>query len=144
MIKNLLLPALSAIALTCAPAMADGDDHDHSTYGPNGGRVLHQVHPHAELLVTKERKLQFTFLSHSGKAIAPKGQSIVVICGQRSNPVKMSFAPQGKSLISDKSLPEGKQVPTVISMKMSPSQKATIIRLNLKPEDYRNGHAKKE
>ena len=107
-------------------------DHDHARMtGPNGGKVLHDVHPHAELFVTKDRKLQITFLTGKGKATAPGNQSISVICGKRTSPTRMKFARKGNSFLSDKALPKGLLIPTVIQIRMSPKTKSTIIRLNL-------------
>lgn len=107
-------------------------DHDHARMaGPNGGKVLHDVHPHAELFVTKDRKLQVTFLTGKGKATAPGNQSISVICGKRTSPTRMKFARKGNSFLSDKALPKGLLIPTVIQIRMSPKTKSTIIRLNL-------------
>ena len=89
-------PAFLAALCLCAfiqPGWAEKGDkkHDHDHHharmaGPNGGRVLHEVHPHAELLVTKDRKLQLTFLTEKGKATAPKEQTMTVICGKRTSP----------------------------------------------------------
>ena len=71
-------PFLAALCLGALiqPGWTGNEDkkHDHRharKAGPNGGRVLHEVHPHAELLVTKDRKLQITFLTAKGKATAP-------------------------------------------------------------------------
>ena len=113
-------------------------DHDHhhaKMVGPNGGRVLHEVHPHAELLVTKDRKLQLTFLTEKGKATVPGEQTMTVICGKRTSPTRMSFARKGNSFLSDKALPKGLRIPTVIQIKMAPGKKSTIIRLNLNLKD---------
>ncbi|NNM30033.1 MAG: hypothetical protein HKO57_10950, partial [Akkermansiaceae bacterium] len=69
---------------------ADAHDHD-SIPGPNGGKVLHEVDPHVELLVTKDRKIQITILDEDGKAAAPGKQDIFVVCGNRSAPTRMKF-----------------------------------------------------
>ena len=107
-------------------------DHHHARMaGPNGGKVLHDVHPHAELFVTRDRKLQVTFLTGKGKATAPGKQSISVICGKRTSPTRMKFARKGNSFLSDKALPKGLLIPAVIQIRMSPKAKSTIIRLNL-------------
>ena len=39
------------------------------------------------------------------------------------------------SFLSDKALPKGLLIPTVIQIKMTPGEKSTIIRLNLNLED---------
>lgn len=109
-----------------------GHHHHHAAMaGPHGGKVLHDVHPHAELFVTRDRKLQITFLTGKGKATAPGKQSISVICGKRTSPTRMKFARKGNSFLSDKALPKGLLIPTVIQIRMSPKAKPTIIRMNL-------------
>ena len=44
---------------------ADHEGHDHAkkVAGPNGGKVIMNVEPHFELFVTRERKIQISFLS---------------------------------------------------------------------------------
>lgn len=135
---------LTLVACLCAPfALAEDKkehdhdhDHDHAKItGPNKGRILHEVDPHAELFVTKDRKLQVTFVDHDGKAIAPGEQSISVICGKRTAPTRMKFEKKGGSLLSDKALPDGMLIPTVLQIKMAPSAKSTVIRLNLNLEE---------
>jgi ABC-type nickel/cobalt efflux system permease component RcnA len=144
--RTLVSSAAALAALTClsisSVKAAEDDDHEHHHHhatmaGPNGGKVLHEVEPHAELLVTKNRKLQITFLNEDGKADAPGKQSISVICGKRSQPTRMKFALKGKSFLSDKALPAGLNIPTVVQIKMGPKEKATIIRLNLNLENCR-------
>lgn len=110
-------------------------DHDHKMAGPNGGKILHEVDPHAELLVTKDRKLQLTFVNHDGKPIKLGGQSASGICGKRTSPTRLKFAEKGNSLVSDKAIPKGMLIPTVLQVKMGKDAKTKIIRLNLNLED---------
>lgn len=127
---------LALVALAAAHEKdKDGHKHEHALAGPNGGKVLLEVHPHAELFVTKDRKLQLTFIDHHGKTIAPKDQSVTVVCGQRTDPTRLSFAKHGDSLVSDKPLPEGLLIPTVLQFKMTPDAKTTTVRLNLNLEE---------
>jgi hypothetical protein len=117
----------------------DHDDHKHEEaehkghelVGPNKGKVLHQVEPHAELFVTKDRKIKITFLDDHGKVVAAKDQKVTVVCGKRSSPTKLTFKKDGDSLLSEKSLPDGKMIPTVLQIKVTPEAKTTVIRLNL-------------
>ena len=141
--KRTLTFLTAACYLSLAPLPADEKDHKHDhdhhhhddLEGPNKGKILHEVDPHAELFVTKDRKLQITFLDHKGKAVAPKEQTISVICGKRTAPPRMSFAKKGSSFVSDKALPEGKNIPTVLQIKMKPDTKTTMNRFNLNLED---------
>lgn len=135
--KTITLAAFAALAATPL-SLAEPekhDDHDHAKMvGPNKGKVLHEVHPHAELFVTKDRKLQFTFLTGKGKAAALGEQKIAVVCGKRAKPTRLKFTAKGNSLVSDVALPAGILIPTVIQIKMDPKKKPTIIRLNLNLE----------
>lgn len=147
-LTRIIVPAAATIAaLAClslsnlqAAEKDDADKHDHdhdhaAMAGPNGGKVLHEVEPHAELFVTKDRKLQITFLKEDGKADKPGKQTISVICGKRNKPTRMKFAVKGTAFLSDKALPAGMHIPTVLQIKMTPEEKASIIRLNLNLED---------
>ena len=142
-LKTNALIAVATSFLLGSVAMAEQDKHDHdhehahehAISGPNGGRVLHDVDPHAELFVTKDRKIQITFLDAEGKAVAPGNQSISVICGKRSSPTRMSFAKEGSSFLSDKALPAGMNIPTVVQIKMTPDGKKETIKLNLNLEE---------
>lgn len=134
--KTNLLVAIAASLILSPVAMAEKDDHDHdhAMAGPNGGRVLHEVNPHAELLVTKDRKLRVTFLNEKGKPIAAGNQSIAAVCGKRTAPTKMKFSKKGNSFLSDKPLPKGMNIPAVVQIRMKAGGKKTNIRLNLNLE----------
>ena len=137
--KTTLMLAAAASLFVGPIAVAEKDDHDHDHHhamvGPNGGRVLHEVVPHAELLVTKDRKLQVTFINDEGKGIAAADQSISVICGKRTSPTRMKFTKNKDTFISDKALPKGLHIPTIIQIVMEPGEDKTTIRLNLNLED---------
>jgi hypothetical protein len=133
---NLILACATALFLSPAafaePKKEAEHDHKHAELvGPNKGKILHKVEPHAELFVTKDRKLQITFLDDHGKVIAPTEQTITVICGKRSKPTKLTFEKKDNAFLSDKALPEGKNIPTVIQIKVKPDAKKAVIRLNL-------------
>ena len=103
--KAKLALTATLLALACVPALrADKEEkdhkHEHKEAGPNGGRVLHSVEPHCEFFVMADRKLQITFLGEDGKAIAPAGQTVSAVGGERSKPTKFAFAKTGNALIS--------------------------------------------
>ncbi|GHC51246.1 hypothetical protein [Roseibacillus persicicus] len=119
---------------------ADHDDHeghDHAKVpaSPNGGRILTEIEPHAELLVTENRKLQITFLDDEGKKVAVDQQSASAHTGQRSAPVRMTFEVKDGILISDKALPKGMNIPAILQVKITPEAKSLTIRLNLNLEN---------
>ncbi|MFD2256519.1 hypothetical protein ACFSSA_07520 [Luteolibacter algae] len=134
--------ALAAIAIAFLPVVnaeessPAGHDHaqhaDHeNTAGPNGGRIIHSVEPHAEFLVTAERKIQITFLGEDGKAIPAGAQSITAIGGDRSSPTRMTFEKSDDFFISDKALPEGNDIPIVLMIKLSPEAKTVTEKFNI-------------
>lgn len=138
-IKSLLLPLIAALALSLPVSAADKKKHDHDhdhakekkITAPNGGRIITAVEPHAEFLVTKDRKVQITFLGEDGKAIVPVGQVVTVTAGERSSPTKLTFAKSGNVLVSDAALPAGNDFPTVVQIKATADAKAVTEKFNL-------------
>jgi hypothetical protein len=113
-------------------------DHDHAhdeiVAGPNGGRVLTEVEPHAEFLVTDDRKVQITFVDDDLKPVPAAEQSVRVVAGDRSNPTKLEFTKSGDVLVSDKVLPEGNDFPVVVQITTSPDAKRVPVKFNLNME----------
>ena len=77
----------------------DEQDHEKVIAGPNGGRVLTVVEPHAEFLVTDDRKVQIAFVDDDIKLVPAAAQVVTVIAGDRSNPTNLSFEKKGDVLI---------------------------------------------
>lgn len=122
-------PILTLIAtLAFATAL---QAHEKKEAGPNGGKILAKVEPHAEFFVTTDRKVQITFLGEDGKAIAPAAQAVTVICGDRSNPAKLTFAKSGSTLVSEQTLPDGNDFPAVVQIKVTPEAKTVVEKFNL-------------
>lgn len=132
--KLRFLSVLALFALSLPLLAADKkDDHVHEkkVAGPNGGRVITKVEPHAEFFVTADRKVQITFLGDDGKAVAPADQVVMVTTGDRSAPTKLTFTKSGNSLVSNAALPEGNNLPTVVQIKSAPDAKAVTEKFNL-------------
>ena len=113
---------------------ADGHAHDaaRKLAGPNKGRVITQLDPHAELFVTAERKVRLTFIDDAGKPVAvPAGLSATLITGERSAPVTLSFVPEAGSLLTSAALPEGKNLPVVLRVKPSADAETVTVRVPL-------------
>lgn len=117
---------------------ADGHAHDAAKklVGPNKGRVITQLEPHAELFVTAERKVRLTFIDEAGKPVAvPAGLSATLITGERSAPVTLSFSAEGEgaagSLLTTAALPEGKNLPVVLRVKPSADAEIVTVRVPL-------------
>lgn len=126
-----LLPL--AIAILTSLAVHAGTDHSHEkkVAGPNGGRLLTSIEPHAEFLLTADRKVQITFVDDALKTIAPGAQVVTVTTGMRSAPVKMSFARTGDTLISEQTVPEGNNFPVVVQVKTTPEAKTIVEKFTL-------------
>jgi hypothetical protein len=123
----LRLLALTALAFTVTVAHA----HEKIAAGPNKGRLLTIVEPHAEFFVTAERKVQITFVGEDGKPVAPADQVVLVTAGDRSAPTKLTFTKTGNVLLSDTALPAGNDFPTVVQIKITPDAKPVYARFNL-------------
>jgi hypothetical protein len=110
----------------------DHDDHAHAKKaGPNGGRILTEVEPHAEFFVTKDRKVQITFLDKDDKAVAPGDQTVAFIGGKRSAPIKLTFKKTATSFLSEEALPAGNNIPAVISIKADGKKARARFNINL-------------
>lgn len=107
------------------------DDHEKKEGGPNGGRIITSVDPRVEFLVNDDRSIQLTFLDDESRAVAPSGQVISLISGDRSNPTMIAFVPKGRSLVSTQKLPEGNVVPVVLQIKSSPSAETIREKFNV-------------
>ena len=127
--KTQLLRRLAIVALALSANFASA--HETITAGPNRGRMLTKSKPPAEFLVTAERKVQITFIGADGKPVAPADQVVTVTTGNRAAPTTLTFTKAGNSLLSDALIPEGNGFPTVVQIKATPKEKASVARFNL-------------
>ena len=126
-----------------AVVFADGDhDHEHDDKdhghehaekkaGPNGGRLVTSVEPHAEFLVMKDRKVQITFVDKNNKKVEPGKQIVRVTAGDRKKPTKMKFEEKDGVLISDIALPKGDDFPVILQIKPSKLKKSVLEKFVL-------------
>lgn len=112
-----------------------GHDHDKAEAGPNGGRLITTVEPHLEFFVTKENFVQITFLDEKNQGIAPKEQTVSLIGGDRQNPIRLRFEKRGKVLISSVALPEGNNLPMILSIKPNKESKTVREKFTLNLSD---------
>ncbi len=131
--KTPILTLIATLILAFPAFAADNHGHDHAKKeaGPNGGKILTAIEPHAEFFVTSDRKVQITFLDDDGQAIAPAGQVVTVTAGERSAPKKLAFAQSGNVLVSDQPLPEGMAFPAVVQIKVTPEAKTVVEKFTL-------------
>lgn len=124
--KLKIIPVLATLGLMLGAFVTTVNAHGDTekvTAGPNGGRVLTKVDPHAEFFVTKDRKVQITFLNDDGKAIPAAAQIVTVTAGDRSAPTKLTFTKSGDVLISEGALPAGNDFPAVVQIKATAEAK---------------------
>ena len=132
--STLLSIAIAAFGLAFTVNAAEKDDHDHeheTKAGPTGGKLITEVEPHVEFFVNKDNKVEIRFIDDDMKVVAPGEQVISVTLGDRSAPTKLSFTKEGNMLISDKAIPEGENLPTVVQIKTTPDAKAVTEKFNL-------------
>ena len=134
------LAALSVAAISSLTAVAEEEhdhDHDHAKRiaGPNGGRVITSVEPHVEFFVTKDRKVQLTFLDDHNKSKAVEAASLKLTGGKRLAPTRMKFSRTGIVYISDKTLPDGKNIPVVLQIKVNKKDKRVTEKFNVDLND---------
>ena len=99
--------------------------------GPNGGKLITNVEPHVEFLVTADKKIEIRFVDEANKVVSPGEQVVTVTMGDRSAPTKLAFAKSGDKLVSDKAIPEGNELPTVVQIRSKAGEKAVTEKFNL-------------
>jgi hypothetical protein len=136
--KTQLIALCLALLAPVAAIASAGHDHAHGhshapkITGPNKGRVLTEIEPHAELFVTTERKLRLTFIDDAGKPVAPPaGANVTVVTGDRASPTMLSFAADANTLLSTAALPQGDNLPVIVRIKTGADTKAVTIRVQL-------------
>lgn len=110
-------------------------DHDHIKAGPNKGRMISTVAPQAEFLVLDGGKIKVTFFDESMNVVAPSGQSVSVVSGERISPVELSFTAQGDALVSTEALPSGNNFPTIVAIKPSADAEEVVTKFTLNLTD---------
>lgn len=130
-----ILTTVCAAVLALCPTLRAHEEGPAKKAGPNGGRVITTVEPHAEFFVTAEKKVRITFLTEDGKAVAKEGAEISLVGGDRANPTKLTFAKDGDSYLSDKVLPEGKNFPVIVKIKVGPDAKQVTEKFGLNLAD---------
>jgi hypothetical protein len=133
--KTKLLTTLCTLALAFTLSAADKHDHEHGKAGPNGGKLITEVEPHVELLVTADKKIEIRFVDEANKVVAPGEQVIAVTMGDRSSPTKLAFTKSGDKLVSDQAIPDGNLLPTVVQMRAKAGAKAVTEKFNLNLND---------
>lgn len=98
---------------------------------PNGGRVIDSLKPNAEFVITADKKIEIRFLDDAGKVVAPAAQVVTVTMGDRANPTKLAFVKDGDKLVSDKTIPDGKELPVVLQIRAAEGGKASTAKFSL-------------
>ena len=128
-IPALITCILLTLSLNTTNAETGHSQHTHSDAseqligGPNGGRMVHIVEPHFEFFLRPDRVAQITFLDDNNQMIPVSRQSISLIGGDRSAPVKINFENNGEMLTSGSPLPDMKRMPIVLQIQASADAK---------------------
>jgi hypothetical protein len=122
---------ITLLATFTVAALHAGENHEAKIAGPNGGRVIETVEPHAEFLVLEDRRVQLTFLDEDLKPIPPADQTAKVISGDRSAPTELTFTKTAAALVSDTPLPAGNAVPAVLQITPTPDAKTITERITV-------------
>ncbi len=96
------------------------------------------MEPHAEFYVNKENRIEIRFVDDDNRVLAPAGQTVSVIMGDRSKPTKLAFAKDGDKLVSDQVIPSGNLLPTVVQIKSDSEGKTVMDRFNLNLDSCRS------
>ncbi|MEO8614173.1 MAG: hypothetical protein ABI600_03450, partial [Luteolibacter sp.] len=56
---------------------------------------------------------------------------VTVTTGDRANPTKLAFTRDGEKLVSDKTIPEGKELPVVLQIRAKEGEKAITTKFTL-------------
>lgn len=112
-----------------------GHDHHEKQAGPNGGRLITSIEPHLEFFVTEENFVRITFLNDANEVVIPEKQTVSLIGGDRQNPVRLRFAAKDQALVSTEPLPEGNNLPIILSIKTDESSKTVREKFNLNLSD---------
>lgn len=130
---KLLLTLTALLSLTTLVPAADPAPHTHekTQAGPTGGRLITEVEPHVEFFVNADKKVEIRFINDANKVVPPATQVITVTLGDRSSPTKLAFTKDGDKLISDKPIPTGNDLPTVVQIRAKEGAKAVNEKFNL-------------
>ena len=123
--KTTLLTALALLGLVLTA------NADPTKVGPTNGRLLTDVKPHVEFLVTPEKKVELRFVDDANKVVAPAAQEITVTLGERARPTKLTFTREGDKLVSSGPIPEGNDYPTVVQIREKAGAKPVNVKFNL-------------
>ena len=136
--KQFVTATLLTLAISFTLHAADTGKHTHdpaSKAGPTGGRLITRVEPHVEFFVNAENKVELRFIDDDMKVVAPATQLVTVVLGDRSAPTKLSFTQVGDKLVSDKTIPEGNDFPTVVQIREKEGAKPVNEKFNLNLND---------
>lgn len=126
----LLIPSLVFAALPFLSA-DEKDAGYHGVAGPTGGRLLVETEPHVEFFVNKAKKVEIRFVGDGNTVVAPGAQEVSVTIGEGAKAITLTFARDGDKLVSDKPVPAGKGIPTVVQIRTKAGATPVTERFNL-------------
>jgi len=121
------LTKLCLVILSLATALhAEPDHHHHHGHhhgvaetlsAPNGGRLIDELKPQLEFLLLDDRRVQVSAVDDHGAVIPVDAQSVQLIGGERSNPIRMALVREGNALVSEEPLPDLEAMPVILLIK---------------------------
>jgi hypothetical protein len=118
------------LLITLSSQTTAAEKHLHKAT-PKGGRLLDKTHPHAELVVEKDRTVSIHFYTEDLKPVAASTQSVTVIADAKGGKTTLQFEKKGDSLVSKTSLPEGDGYTVVVQFKQTADAKPVNLRFKL-------------
>lgn len=128
---NLKSFLLVASCLLAGFSLSHAQEHSHDWKTPNGGRLVKEISPHAEIFVAEDGEVNITFLNDHGEVVLPEKQLVSLVGGDRMDPIQLSFVQKGESLVSDGKLPMDKSIPVVVQFLGSPTAQVYRERFQL-------------
>ncbi len=126
---KIAFPTLSILLLILSVSTVIA--HGEKAPGPNGGRLLTVVTPHAEFFVTPDRHVQITFVDDALQPVPLTDQSVILTAGSRTAPTTLNFVRDGEVLRSDRPLPPGQNFPAVVQLKTAANAQTAVARFNV-------------
>jgi hypothetical protein len=124
------LAFLFLAAMTAAGAFAA----EKIVAGPKGGRLLESTPQKAEFFVTKDRKVELTFLDAALKPVSPGERTVTVFAEPKSGRVPVALEKTANGFISKTALPPNEPYRVVVQVREKPDARPQNFRVDLNLE----------
>jgi hypothetical protein len=125
-------PFLLAFALIASAGLITAEK---ATAGPRGGRLLDATPQRAEFFVTKERRLEITFLDAARRPVAPGEREVLVTAELPAGRTPIALAKTATGFASSAPCPAAAEsARVVVQIREKPGARPQNFRLDLKLE----------